>query len=391
MTKDQHPMTILEKEAAYQIPTYSKWPIALEKGKGRFVWDSDGKKYLDFYGGHCVTILGHCHDGVSRAVQAQMDKLVFYSNLVHSPIRAETAELISNLSPEGMTKSFLCNSGTEANETALKLARKFTGKSKVVSTHAGFHGRTLGSLAVTSSEKYRAPYLSSLSKTLWVEHGNSQEFENLLEMEDDIAAFILEPIQSMSGIVMASQEYFESIRACCDKHNVCLIFDEVQTGVFRTGSFSISESIGVKPDLITMAKSLGNGIPVGACLVSDAISETIQSGDQGTTFGGGMIAMAAVKATLESIISDKLMDRAGEIFDRIKEGLKEDVKEIRGMGCLIGIDLGRPYKPVNEALLKAGVLLGGSSDPNSLRVMPPLNTTDGEIDLFISKFKEVHS
>jgi len=193
----------------------------------------------------------------------------------------------------------------------------------------------------------------------------------------------------MSGVFTADKEYFAGIRSACDKHNVCLIFDEVQTGVFRTGTFSISQGLGTKPDLISMAKSLGNGIPVGLTIVSDEISSTIESGDQGTTFGGGMIAMAAVKATLDSIIEGRLMDRAEEIFQKISEGLGGSVKEIRGQGCLMGVDLGRPYKEINLKLLHAGILVGGSGDPNTIRVMPPLNTRDSEIELFLKTVKEV--
>lgn len=381
----------LETEEAYQIPTYSKMPIALVRGEGSYVWDTDGRRYLDFYGGHCVALLGHCPPRVVEAIREQSGTLLFYSNVCYSPVRAEAAELLARCAPEGLGHVFFCNSGTEANETALKLARAFTGRSGVIAMEGGFHGRTLGSLAATWEEKYRKPYAGVLPHTHFVPFGDLDAAAAVLERDADVAAIILEPIQSMAGVTEAPEAYYQGLRELCDRAGTLLLFDEVQTGVGRTGTFSISEQLGGRPDLVTLAKSLGSGVPVGAVLVSDAIAATVQPGDQGTTFGGGMLAMAAVTATLQTLLNDGLMERAREIFEQIRAHLEGRVAAVRGRGCLLGIDLGRPAGPVIRALREHGVLTGGASDPNVIRLMPPLTATAADVDLFLSTFDDVLS
>ncbi len=374
---------IIRTEDTFQLPTYNKLPIALASGNGRYVRDTDGKEYLDFYGGHCVTLLGHSPAPVSEAIKTQADTLIFYSNVVYSPVRAKAAHTAASMAPEGLQHIYFCNSGTEANETALKLARTYTGKHDVVAMVSGFHGRTLGSLAATGIDKYRTPYSGIIPTTHFVDFGDLDGLKAVLEANEDIAAVILEPIQSMAGIVEAPVAYYIQLRALCDAHDVALIFDEVQTGVGRTGSFSISEQYGIKPDLITMAKSLASGVPVGATFASDEIAATVKPGDQGTTFGGGMIAMAAMTATLETIANDNLMARAHEIFDAISTGLAGYAKSVRGRGCLIGVELDEPVAPVIKALRERGVLVGGSMDPHVMRVMPPVNATDHDVQIFL--------
>ena len=379
-------------EDAFQIPTYKKMPIALVRGEGCTVWDAEGKAYLDFYGGHCVTMLGHCPPRVVAAIQAQASALMFYSNAVYSPVRAEAAALLASMAPEGLSHVFFCNSGTEANETALKLARTWTGKTGVVAMDHGFHGRTLGSLAATWGANYRAPYAGILPETHFVPFGDFEALTVIMAAcKEDIAAIILEPIQSMAGVTEAPAAYFQQLRNLCDWHHVALIFDEVQTGVGRTGTFSISESFGMKPDMISLAKSLGSGVPVGAVLISDEIAGTVKYGDQGTTFGGGMLAMAALKATLETIRDENLMPRAARLFDRIEAGLRPHVVDVRGRGCLIGVVLSEPAAPVLAALRNEGILAGSASDPNVIRLMPPLNTTDEAIDTMVEAFTRILS
>jgi acetylornithine/succinyldiaminopimelate/putrescine aminotransferase len=379
---------IIRQEDTFQIPTYKKFPLALVRGEGCFVWDADGKRYLDFYGGHCVTLLGHCPPPVVKAVQEQVAKLIFYSNVAYSPVRAHAARLLAEMAPEGLGHVFFCNSGTEANETALKLARKHTGKSGIVAMEGDFHGRTLGSLATTWTQKYREPYADVLPDTHFVPFGDIDALETVFEQHGDIAAILIEPIQSMAGITTAPDTYFQAMRTLCDEHGVVLIFDEVQTGVGRTGTFSIAESFGMTPDLITLAKSLGSGVPVGAVLVADAIAEKVEYGDQGTTFGGGMLAMAAVTATLEMIQDEQLMARAPAIFEQIADAVGAQVRGVRGKGCLIGLELDVPAAPVLTTLREAGVLAGSSGEPNVIRLMPPLTTTDDEIILFANCFAQ---
>ncbi len=376
-------MNTFATEAAFQIPTYKKLPIALVRGDGCRVWDADGREYLDFYGGHCVTLLGHCPPPVVEAIQRQAGALMFYSNVVHSPVRARAAALLAQRAPEGIGHVFFCNSGSEANETALKLARKTTGKPGLIAMEGGFHGRTLGSLAATWNPNYREPYAAVLPETTFVPFGDADAVAAVLSSRDDIAAVIIEPIQSMAGITEAPPAYFRALRARCDEHGVALIFDEVQTGVGRTGTFSISEQLGVLPDLISMAKSLGSGMPVGAVLVSDAIAGTVEYGDQGTTFGGGMLAMAAVTATLETLVEENLMACAPLIFDHIATALRPHVKDVRGRGCLIGIELDHPAAPVLAALRERGILAGGAADPNVIRLMPPIIATPEDVAQFV--------
>lgn len=378
------PMQLLT-EADLLLPTYHQLPIALERGEGIYVWDTEGRRYLDFYGGHCVTVLGHCPPRVVEAVQRQAGTLMFYSNVVGSPIRVEAAERLAALAPLG--RPFFCNSGTEANETALKLARATTGKSGIVAMKGGFHGRTLGSLAATWGDGYHAPYRSILPETRFVPFGWEGAVEEALA-EGDVAAVILEPIQSMAGMTTATPAYAQALRRLCNQYGALLIFDEVQTGVGRTGTFSFADQLGVTPDLITLAKSLGSGVPVGAVLVSEAVAETVKPGDHGSTFGGGMLAMAAVAATCEALVEDGLMERAAVVFDAIREGAEALGLGVRGRGCLIGLDLGRDAKPVVAALRERGILTGGASDPHVLRLMPPLTTPMEAVETLLASLRE---
>ena len=382
---------IIAREDRFQIPTYAKFPIALVRGEGSYVWDGEGKRYLDFYGGHCVTLLGHCPPAVVQAVQRQAETLLFYSNVVYSDVRSRAAALLAEMAPGGLGNVYFCNSGTEANETALKIARKRTGRSVVVSTEGGFHGRTLGSLAVTWTPSYRQPYLSALPETVFVPFGDAEAVRSALAEHADVAALIVEPIQSMAGITEAPSRYFQELRRLCTEHEVALIFDEIQTGVGRTGTFSISEQLDVTPDFITLAKGLGSGVPVGAVLAGDRFAASVGRGDQGTTFGGGMLAMAAVEATLLTIQQSDLMARAQQVHDRIRGHLEADVAEVRGRGCLMGLNLGEPVAPLLDALRQEGVLAGGSAHPNVIRLMPPINTTDRTVDEFVQAFERARA
>jgi acetylornithine/N-succinyldiaminopimelate aminotransferase len=373
---------IIALEERYQLRTYRKKPIVAVRGEGCWLWDSDGRRYTDLYGGHCVALLGHSHPAITRVLKAQLDELLFYSNAVYSPVRAHAAKALADIAPEGLGNVFFCNSGTEANETALKLARKSTGRPVILAMKAGFHGRTLGSLAVTWGESYRAPYAECLGPAEFVPFGDADAVETLLRSRQDIAAVILEPIQSMAGVIEAPARYFQRLREVCSGTGTVLIFDEIQTGVGRTGTFSISEQFGMTPDLITLAKSLGNGVPVGAVLVNDAIAGEVSHGDQGTTFGGGMLAMAAVDATLQVLKSDRIMERVKRFESEVRDLISPLVLKITGAGCLLGLDLARPAKPVIAALLDRGFIVGGADDPNVIRLMPPAVTPLETVSLF---------
>ena len=250
-----------------------------------------------------------------------------------------------------------------------------------------FHGRTLGSLAVTYNKKYRAPYAAALPDAIFVPFDDTDKLARLLASDRDIAAVIVEPIQ-WSSMQVGTPAYFKSVRQICDAHDVALILDEVQTGVGRTGTFSMSESLGIRPDMVTMAKSLGSGIPASAVLMSQEVADSVKPGDQGTTFGGGMVAMAAVVATLNQLSDGTLMKRVTEVFDYVSRELSSEDVEVRGMGCLIGLDLHRPAAPVIAALRERAVLTGGTTDPNVVRIMPPYIVTDENLATFASAFGE---
>ncbi len=378
--------TIIQDEDLFLIPTYKKLPIALVRGQGCYVWDADGNRYLDFYGGHCVTALGHCPPRVVQAIQQQSETLLFYSNVVYSDIRAKAARQLSEMAP--LNKIFFCNSGTEAIETALKIARRFTGQSGIISTVDGFHGRTLGSLAATWNPDYRDPFYEVLPKDHhFVRYGDLNAIKSIILNQDDIAAVLIEPIQSIGGIIGVSDAYYQGLREICSLFNVLLIFDEIQTGIGRTGTFSISEQMGFTPDIITLAKSLGSGLPVGAVLINDRLSSEINYGDHGTTFGGGMLAMSAVNATLEAIQEEHLMERAPIIFDEIKSVVSPHALEVRGKGCLIGIKTEYPVGKALASLRSNGILAGASADPYVMRLMPPLITESKQITEFSEAFE----
>ena len=366
---------ITQLEDRFQVATYKKMNIAADRGRGAWIWSSDGERYLDLYGGHAVCVTGHSHPHVVNAIREQADKLLFYSNLVYSEIRGRAAERLGAVSPAGLEKVFFCNSGTEANENAMRMARMVTGREKVVSFGGGFHGRTADSISATFLGRYREIGRPNVPHHVEAEFGN---IDSVLSVTDrETAAIIIEPIQSMAGVREASPAFFQELRALCDRDDIVLIFDEVQTGVGRTGEWFFAGSDlagGIIPDIITLAKGLGSGVPVGACVVTERVSSAIKENDLGTTFGGGMLAMAAVVATLEAISEDNMLANARAFEQRIRQELTDadGVVAIRGKGCLIGIELDRASGPIHKKLLEAKVITGMSSAANVLRLLPPL-------------------
>ena len=373
-------------EEDFQVATYAKMNIAVETGSGCWIETSDGEKYLDLYGGHAVCATGHSHPHVVRAIQEQAEKILFYSNLVYSEVRARAAEKLVSIAPESITKAFFCNSGTEANENAMRMARFATKREKVITFSGGFHGRTADAISATFLGKYRELGRPNVPHHVCAEFGNLESVRELADKET--AAIMLEPIQSMAGVTESSPEFFQGLREICNEHGIVLIFDEVQTGMGRTGNwfFSGSDLAGnVRADIITLAKSLGSGVPVGACLVNSCVSEVIKTNDLGTTFGGGMLAMAAVTATIEAIETDKMRENIAEIETYLRERLREieTVKTLRGKGGLLGIEFKENCKPVHQKLLENKIITGTSSNPNVLRLLPPLCVKKEEIDLLI--------
>jgi len=380
------------REERYQLATYKKMPVVAERGEGVWIYTSDSERYLDLYGGHAVAGTGHCHPHVVKAIREQSDRLLFYSNLVYSEARARAAEKLVSIAPAQLTKAFFCNSGTEANENAMRMARMVTGRENVITFSGGFHGRTADAISATFLGKYRDLGRPNVPGHIQAEFGDIESVRSVTD--DSVAAIMLEPIQSMAGVKMAEPSFYRGLRELCDERGVILIYDEVQTGVGRTGEWFFGGSAagdGVVPDVISLAKALGSGIPVGACLVTDRIASQIKENDLGTTFGGGMIAMAAVTATLEAIEADGMLGNVRSVEAYLRERMKEieQIVNVRGQGFLLGIEFAAKAKPVHEGLLERRIITGTSSDPNVLRLLPPLCLGEREVDLFVKELSEV--
>lgn len=385
-------MEVSELEDRFQLATYKKMPIVAERGEGVWLYACDGQKYLDLYGGHAVAGTGHSHPHVVAAIVEQTKNLLFYSNLVYSGVRAQAADKLVSIAPESLNKVFFCNSGTEANENAMRMARLASGREKVVTFSGGFHGRTADSISATFLGKYRELGKPNVPGHLQAEFG---DLESVRKVADEtVAAIMLEPIQSMAGIRTAAPQFFRDLRKLCDARGIALIYDEVQTGVGRTGEWFFAGTEaggGIVPDVITLAKALGSGVPVGACLVSSKIAAHIKENDLGTTFGGGMIAMAAVNATLEAIENDSMLENVRTVEAHLRKRLAEipQVTEVRGLGFLLGLEFADNAAPIHKGLLERNVITGTSSDPRVLRLLPPLCLKPSEVDLFVNELKAV--
>jgi len=357
------------------LPTYAPYPFPIVRGEGDRVFDDHGQAWWDFYGGHCVCATGHSHPAVVKAISAQAATLLFYSAAATLPVRDRAATQITAFA--GMDSVFFCNSGAEANENALKMALLLTGRKRLAAFEGGWHGRTLLALSVTDDPKITEPFADQLVPCLRLPFGDRAA----LEAADlsNIAGIIVEPIQSMAGIKTASREWFQALRAKCDASGTLLIFDEIQTGMGRMGTPFAAQFYGVRPDLITSAKGLASGVPMGALLMTAAVASKLKGGDLGSTFGGGPLACAALLATVEVIATEGLMANAAATAARLREKLIGSVvTEVLGEGLLLGL------RSVHAAALKKhllarNILVGGSGDPTVLRLMPPLNVSDGAL------------
>ena len=378
---------IVASEDQFQLATYKKMPIAAERGEGVWIYASNGDKYLDLYGGHAVAGTGHCHPHVVKAIRKQAGELLFYSNLVYSSARARAAEKLVSIAPKQLNKAFFCNSGTEANENAMRMARMATRREKIITFTGGFHGRTADAISATFLGKYREIGKPNVPGHLEAEFGN---IDSVSELADEtVAAIMLETIQSMAGVRMAQPDFYRSLRTLCDERGIVLIYDEVQTGVGRTGEWFFAGSKagdGIVPDIVTLAKALGSGVPVGACLVTDAIASHIKENDLGTTFGGGMLAMAAVTATLEAIETDRMLAnvRRVEAYLRRRLAKIEQVVAVHGLGLLLGLEFADKADRIHKGLLDQKIITGTSSNPKVLRLLPPLCLREEHVDLLIS-------
>ncbi len=375
---------IMETHKDFLIPTYSRLPITLVKGKGAKVWDSKGKQYLDFFPGWAVSGLGHCHPKVVKAVCKQAKKILHISNNFHNALQAKLAEKIIEHSFPG--KVFFCNSGAEANEAAFKLVRKWgnpKGKFEIIAMENSFHGRTLATLAATGQFKYQSGF-SPLPEGF-----KHVPFNNLSAVKaaimDKTAAVLVELIQGEGGINVADEDFVKGLRKLCDEKEILLIFDEVQTGIGRTGEWFAWQNYQITPDIMTLAKSLGGGLPIGAIAVKEKYASVFQPGTHASTFGGSPIVCAGSLAVFEAIEKEGLLENVQKMSKYLLtklEGLKKEfpvIEEIKGKGLMIGITLSVEGQPVVDRCMKDGLLIN-CTQKNTLRIMPPLGVRKGQID-----------
>ena len=382
---------ILAAEAAHTSGLYHKRPLVLTRGRGALVWDMDGSEYIDCDTGHGVAILGHCHPKVVAAVQAQVEQMITCHESFFSEPRARFLDVLASVLPQGLDRVFLCNSGTEAVEAAIKFARLATGRSKVVATKRGFHGRTLGSLSATWNPRYREPFLPLLPGFSHITYNNCEEASS--QVTGETAAVILELVQGESGVFVAEPGFVRHLRQLCDECGAMLIFDEVQTGVGRTGTFVAAQGFDVIPDILCLAKGLAGGVPFGATCFGPRLGE-LPGGVHASTFGGNPVACAAAAATIEAVVSEGLAGRAAEmgsmLFARFHELAREFrvVREVRGLGLMVGIDLKVRAARYLQALQDHGVL-ALSAGPTVVRLLPPLVIEKRELETVCDRLAAV--
>ncbi len=371
---------------------YSLFDVVPAKAKGCHVWDDKGVEYLDLYGGHAVISIGHSHPKYIKAITDQVNNIAFYSNSVINPLQSVLAEKIGKLSGYPEYSLFLINSGAEANENCLKLASFATGRKKMVAFRRSFHGRTSGAVAVTDNPKINSPF-NQQHEVCWAELNDLKSVAQYVE-KDDIAAVIIEGVQGCGGIHIPDTQFMKDLVELCHAHGTKLIVDEIQSGYGRTGKFFAHQHYGIRPDIISMAKGIANGFPVGAVLISPEFEAV--KGMLGTTFGGNYLGMAAAIAVADVYEEEGLEKNAAEVGQYILDELgKIDfagrVKEIRGIGMMIGIEFNEPVSPIRQKLLYEHHIFTGVAGQNMVRILPPLCLSMGEVDQFITALKAVLS
>jgi acetylornithine aminotransferase/acetylornithine/N-succinyldiaminopimelate aminotransferase len=372
-------LSTVDLERRYQLPAYARLPLSLQRGEGVHVFDEDGRRYLDLYGGHAVASTGHSHPAVVEAIAHQAKLLLFYSNVVTSPVRAQAAGRLIEAAGPPFHQVFFVNSGAEANEAALRVARQLTGRQRVVALEGAFHGRTLGAASVTTPKKKGPPP----HDVTFIAANDVGAMEDAIDGET--AAVIVEPIQSMAGVRELSGEFLVRLRETTSKHGAFLIFDEVQTGAGRTGHYLYSGVHDVHADLVALAKGIASGVPMGALLAIEQISQQIQQGDLGSTFGGGPLACAALNATLDVLERENILARVRDTSAWLHGQLAavDGVEEVRGRGLLLGLKLEQKAADVQKRLLEHHIIVGTSAEPNVMRLLPPLILTQEDAAPFL--------
>lgn len=382
---------IIEETEKYYLPVFGRYPMVMELGQGCRVWDNEGNEYVDAFAGIAVNSLGYNHPVLVKAISEQAAKLMHCSNLYYTEIQAKALRVVAEAT--GMDRIFFANCGAEGNEGAMKLARKYgvskaPTKYKIISADESFHGRTFDTLAATGHDYYHVGYGPLSPGHVLVPYGDIKALE--AQMDDDVCAVLLEPIQGEGGVHVPTAEYLQQVRALCDKHDALLIFDEVQTGVARTGKWFAYMHSGVKPDILTFAKGIGGGFPVAGFAVPERLAHVFKPGDHGGTFGGNPLACAAVYATLTTIKSEGLVDKVaekGEYFKnelrKLQEKYPDKVTDVRGCGLMLGMEVAGEGKPIVESCLANNVIVNCTAG-NVIRIVPPLIISKEEIDIVVA-------
>ncbi|WP_440442358.1 aspartate aminotransferase family protein [Phascolarctobacterium succinatutens] len=383
--------TIIEETEKYYLPVFGRYQMVMELGQGCRVWDNEGNEYVDAFAGIAVNSLGYNHPVLVKAISEQAAKLMHCSNLYYTEIQAKALRMVAEAT--GMDRIFFANCGAEGNEGAMKLARKYgvskaPTKYKIISADESFHGRTFDTLAATGHDYYHVGYGPLSPGHVLVPYGDIKALE--AQMDDDVCAVLLEPVQGEGGVHVPPDEYLQQVRALCDKHDALLIFDEVQTGVARTGKWFAYMHSGVKPDILTFAKGIGGGFPVAGFAVPERLAHVFKPGDHGGTFGGNPLACAAVYATLTTIKSEGLVDKVaekGEYFKnelrKLQEKYPDKVTDVRGCGLMLGMEVAGEGKPIVESCLANNVIVNCTAG-NVIRIVPPLIISREEIDIVVA-------
>jgi len=389
----------LKQDAArYLMQTYTRQPLSIVRGRGTKVYDLEGREYLDFVGGIAVNILGHGHPDLVHAIQQQAAQLIHTSNLYYTEPQVKLGQMLVEHS--FADKVFFCNGGAEANEAAIKLARRYShdkygaGRFEIITMKNSFHGRTMATLTATGQDKVQKGYEPLLPGFSYVAFNNVEELERVVT--DKTAAIMLEPIQGEGGVYAADRRYLKQVRDLCTQKDMLLIFDEVQTGMGRTGTLFAYEQLGVQPDIMTLAKALGGGVPIGACLATDSVAKAFSPGSHASTFGGNPLACAAGLAVCRALLEGHVLDHARRMGEYFSKGLSDCqsrhrvVREVRGIGLLQGLELAMDAKAVVSECLARGILINATGE-HVLRFVPPLIITELEIDRLLDTLAQIFS
>lgn len=389
---------LIAKSNSYLANTYRRFPIVITRGEGCWVYDHTGRRYLDFICGIAVCNLGHSHKRVVDSIKTQLEKLTHISNLFYNDMQIKAAELIVQNSFGD--KVFFCNSGAEANEAAIKLARRYSykkygkGRFKIITMENSFHGRTIATLSATGQRKFHEGFEPLLDGFTYVPFNSIESIEE--EIDETTCAVMMELIQGEGGVHIASTEYVRKLREITEKRDILLIIDEVQTGIGRTGKLFAYEHYGITPDIMTLAKALGNGFPCGAMVAKEKVMDAFEIGSHASTFGGNPLASSAIVATLETIVDENLLSSAQKVGEYLREGLMElkksfgVIRDLRGIGLIWGLEVCGNAQDIVEEFLKEGILVNLTSG-NVIRILPPLIVKEEEIDLFLETAKRVFS